>query len=111
MKVVVCRECGDWVKLRSIGRSCACGRSGGVYIREDELDRKISSVEDLQGYLMEEQIFVKVYGPCIVVAIKNSEFPHKGEGTWKILDPKDPESHVTFEPSSAGQPKGTSEPP
>jgi hypothetical protein len=77
VKVVVCRECGDWMKLTGRLRSCSCRRSRGLYLPDG--------------------IQARVIGPCIVVAIKNSEFPHKGEGTWTVLDPKDPESHVEVE--------------
>lgn len=77
MKVVVCRECGDWVKLTGETRYCRCGRSGGAYLPDD-----VNAV---------------VFGPCFPVAIRNSEFPHKGKGSWLILDPENPESHVRFE--------------
>jgi hypothetical protein len=75
MKILVCRECGDWVKILGQARYCKCGRSGGCYLAVDA-------------------VIVKIWGPSFVVGIKNSEFPHKGEGTWRVLNPEDPESHV-----------------
>lgn len=76
MKILVCARCGDWVKLRSEPRTCPCGGCGGRY------------VDDVKAQVWGRTSF-------FIVAIRNSEFPHAGMGTWNLLALDDPEAdHV-----------------
>ncbi len=40
MKLIICVECSDVVKLDTDFRSCNCGKSGGMYL-EDGLNARI----------------------------------------------------------------------
>lgn len=53
MKLIVCLECSDIVKLRKVWRTCHCGRSRGVY--KNEKDATVS-------------------GPCVPLGILNRSF-------------------------------------
>jgi hypothetical protein len=75
MKVLVCRDCLDLVKLRGFPASCRCGRSGGTYLADD--------------------VRAAAWGPCEVLAIDNDEFRRAvlspgRTGTWTVLPRQHP---------------------
>jgi hypothetical protein len=75
MKLLVCRDCLDVVKLRSRPDSCRCGRSGGTYLADD--------------------VRAAAWGPCEVLAIDNEEFRSAvllpgSSGTWTVLPRQHP---------------------
>lgn len=52
MKLILCKECQDVIKLQLTKRSCMCGKSYGYY-KKDEFNAVIS-------------------GPCIPIGINNN---------------------------------------
>ena len=45
MKLMLCRHCGDVVKMRAEARTCICGRSKGRYLEDN------ATVEQTEGSL------------------------------------------------------------
>lgn len=50
MKLIMCRECHDVIKLIHEERACRCGKSSGKYIN---------------------RIVVEIQGPCVPIGIDN----------------------------------------